>query len=245
MYAVRIALFAVVAFFVWSESALAQYTLVLKNGRRITVKEYREEGGMIKFYGLGGEIGIARDQVKAILKPGEKEERGMVVPGTEAARTAPAEAKPEEKEATAPKTPAEAKPVEQKGPSPEEKQAEERAKDEKEYQKKIRELTERLKSARDRYSMATRGSAGPEPSVLTDEQAIKARTQDLTSRLRDVQHAPSSGAPQVDVPRPGYSDRERQLSDLRNEIYQLEKQRDGLIEEMRQKNFETGSLFLE
>src|SRR3972149_5161018 len=86
----------------WSGTVLAQYTLVLKNGGRITVQTYREEGGMIKFQGLGGEIGLAKDPIKAILKPGEKEERGMVVPGLEGVRAAPAEAKPEGKEAAAP-----------------------------------------------------------------------------------------------------------------------------------------------
>ena len=43
----------------WCGIADAQYVLVLKNGRQITVQSYREDGTMIKFNGLGGEIGIA------------------------------------------------------------------------------------------------------------------------------------------------------------------------------------------
>ena len=37
----------------------AEYAVVLKNGRRITVKGYREETGRIMVYGLGGEFGIS------------------------------------------------------------------------------------------------------------------------------------------------------------------------------------------
>src|SRR3989338_10237411 len=68
----------------------AEYTLVLKNGRRITVQSYREEGCMIKFPGMGGEIGIARDQIQSILKAGEPESRGMSIIGLEKAPTLPA-----------------------------------------------------------------------------------------------------------------------------------------------------------
>jgi hypothetical protein len=48
--------------------ALADYTLILKNGRRITVETYRQEGRMIKFHALGGEIGISKDQIQSIEK---------------------------------------------------------------------------------------------------------------------------------------------------------------------------------
>lgn len=265
---------AIVALLSWSGTTLAQYTIVLKNGGRITVDSYWEDAGMVRFYGMGGEIGMAKDEIKTILKPGEKEERGMVVPGMESVGAVAPEAKPEEeKEGVAPKAPAEAKP-EGKTLSPEQKQAEERAKQEQEYQKRVRELTMQLKSARDRYLTATRGSASTNPTLLEGQQAIEARTQDLISRLRDAQHNPAgpsdaggvtlstppafSGtpptttelrpgavAPRVDAPLPGYSDKQRELSDLRNQIYQLEKERDKLIEEMRQKNFGTGALFLD
>ncbi|MBI2359157.1 MAG: hypothetical protein HYV04_09670, partial [Deltaproteobacteria bacterium] len=180
-------------------------------------------------------------------------------------------ARPEVKEATAPQAPGEAK-AEEKGPSPEDKSAEERAKEEKEYQKRVREVTERLKSARDRYLMATRGTSGPEPTVPTTQEEMRTRADDLISRLRDVQQGqagvtyepgldlpkPATGAPPTTVQTgpiqarpqagpapPGYTERQKQLSDLRNGIYQLEQERDRLIQEMKQKGFETGSLFLD
>jgi len=35
---------------------------------------------MIKVRGMGGEFGIAKDQIESIITPGADEERGMVVP---------------------------------------------------------------------------------------------------------------------------------------------------------------------
>ncbi len=133
--------------------------------------------------------------------------------------------------------------------SPEEKQAEEKAKEEKEYQSKVRQLTEQIKAARDRYSLATRGSSGPEPTLLNSEEAIKARTEDLSSRLRDArlipEFRPGATTPGVEVQPPTSSSKEREFSELRNQINQLTKQRETLIEEMRQKGFDTGGLFLD
>jgi len=221
---------------------------------------------MIKFRGLGGEIGISREQVQSILKAGEPQSRGMSLSGTERAPVEPATTGQEEKPG--------ASQTQEKVLSPEEKQAEEKAKEEKEYQSKVRQLTEQIKAVRDRYAVATRGSSGPEPTLLNSEEAIKARTDDLISRLRDVQHNPSgpsdaggiklstpspfsgvpptttehrpgTAAPRVDVPLPGYSNTEKALSDLRNQLNQLQKDREKLIEQMKQKNFETGSLFLD
>ena len=252
----------------WVGPLRADYTLVLKNGRRITVQSYREEGGMIKFHGLGGEVSIGREQIQAILKAGEGEERGMVLPGVGGPPAAPVgEAKVEEKR----ETPAEAK---EKILSPEQKLAEERAQEEKEYQRRVREITEQIKAARDRYYLATKGTSSPEPSLLQSEEAMRSRTDDLISRLRDAQHNPAGPSdaggvklltpspftsapptttelrpgevvPRVEPPVPTYTAKEKELSELRNQINQLQKERDRLIEEMKQKNFDTGSLFLE
>lgn len=261
----------------------ADYTLILKNGRRITVQAYREEGGMIKFGGLGGEIGISREQIQSIRKAGEPQSRGMSLLGTEKP-TAGDAATGQEKKLEAGKAPAgqakgevkETRPglPQDKVLSPEEKLAQERAKEEKEYQSKVGQLTEQIKALRDRYAVSTRGSSGPEPTLLNSEEAIKARTDDLLSRLRDAQHNPAgpsdaggiklstpssfAGAPptttelrpgqvvpRVDAPLPGYTGKEKELSDLRNQINQLTKERERLIQEMRQKGFGTGSLFLE
>ncbi len=258
----------------------ADYTLVLKNGRRITVQSYREDGGMIKFPGLGGEIGIGRDQVQSILKAGERETQGMSLSGTERPQGGPAtlgqEGKPEAGKGPAGQAVGEGKEAGagQKALSPEEKLAQERTKEEKDYQDKVKQITEQIKSARDRFALSTRGSSGPEPTLLNSEEAIRARTDDLISRLRDAQHNPSgpsdagginlltpspfSGVPptttelrpgqvvpRVDAPLPGYTGKEKELSDMRNQINQLTNDRERLIQQMKQKNFDTGGLFLE
>lgn len=254
------------ALFCWATAATAEYTIVLKNGRRITVQSYREEGGMIKAYGLGGEIGIRKEQIQSILEGGEQP--GIVSPKVESVPSGPP-GKPgiEEKKG---------RPVEPppRVSSPEEELKEERAKEEKGYQDKLTEITAQIKALRDQYALATRGTASPEPGLLQGENAIKARTDDLMSRWRDVQHNPAGSpdagpmrletpspfagqpstvtelrpgepGPEVDSPPPPYTVKEKELSDLRNQLIQLQKERETLIEEMKQKGFETGSLFLE
>ncbi len=258
------------------EPLFAEYTLVLKNGRRITVQSYREEGGMIKFPGMGGEIGISRQQIQSILKAGEPETRGMSLLGTERPSVVPPTTAREEKIEAGRAPVEEAKPCQAQeiALSPEEKLGGDRVKADGENQNKVRQLTDQIKSARDRFSLATRGSTGPEPTLLQSEEAIRARTDDLISRLRDAQHNPSgpsdaggvklstpstfSGAsptitelrpgeiiPRVDVPLPGYTGKEKDLSDIRNQVNRLQKERERLIEQMKQKNFDTGSLFLD
>src|SRR5262249_13353104 len=121
----------------WTVSVLADYTLVLNNGRRITVQTYREEDGMIKFHGLGGEIGIEKSQIQSIRNadPGELALEQTQLQGPVAISQAP------ERTLT---------PEEQK------------VKEEKEYQQKLLEVTSRLKEVRDRYSEMIRGTTSPE-----------------------------------------------------------------------------------
>lgn len=260
----------VAALLYWPYPLFADYTIILKNGRRITVESYREDGEMIKFSGLGGEIGISKSQVQSIEQAGVKG-RGMVVPGEEIVPARPApETEKVKVEKEKEERPGEAK---EKGLSPEEQLAQERAKEEKEYQERLSKITGEIKSLRDRYALAARGTTSAEPGLLDSEQAIRKRTEDLNSRLRDSQYDPArAGAaggltlnapspfasqpptslelrpgavvPRVDVPPPPYSETERELSDLRNQITRLENERKMLIEEMRQKNFDTGSFFL-
>ncbi len=256
------------ALFCWAGAATAEYTIVLKNGRRITVQSYREEGGMIRAYGLGGEIGIGKDQIQSIVKGGESEEPGMISPRVEGAPSRPAGKAGIEEKRERPVEPRE------RVSSPEEQSREQRAQEEKAYQDKLKEITAQIKALRDQYALATRGKTGPEPSLLQGEEAIKARTDDLMSRLRDVQHNPAGPAdagpirletpspfaglpptvtelrpgepaPGVHSPPPAYTAKERELSDLRKQLIELQKEREALIEEMKQKGFETGSLFLE
>jgi hypothetical protein len=248
----------------FAELVFAQYTLVLKNGRRIVVQSYREEGGVIKFSSFGGEIEIKKDQVQSILKVGEAPVQ---------ANDAPLRAAPEA--ADAKRTgPASKEGPSQKVKTPAEQSAEERAKEEKEYQRKVQQITEEIRSVRDRYLLLARGKPGPDPTILDSEEAMKARTDDLNSRLRDVQNRdaipsdaggvrlstpspftgvspdiialnPSTASPSVSPPAPSYSEREKELSDLRNQMGRLERERDQLIQEMKQKDFDTASLFLE
>ncbi len=62
---------AIICLLVGQSPAEAQYVIVLKNGREITVQNYREEGGMVKFFGLGGEISISKDQIQTIRRADE------------------------------------------------------------------------------------------------------------------------------------------------------------------------------
>ena len=157
-------------------------------------------------------------------------------------------------------------------PAPEISPADERAKEEQEYQQRAREITEQLKAAKDRYLSASRGTSSPDPMLLTGDEAIRMREDDLSSRLRDQQHNPGGPAdaggvklanpspftgqppvmtelrpgeviPRVEPPAPVYSERERDISGLRNQVNELVKERQRLIEEMRQKNLQTGNLF--
>lgn len=287
----RIPPLGLLALFCWTGSLYADYTLLLKNGRRITVKSYREEGGIIKVYRLGGEMGFRRDQIESIIRVEEGEGQRASLPdlpvrglpaqqqagtqtgaGKSSGKTIGARRGGEKVANPGPlgKREVEEKkdePVDIKGKAktPEELRAEKRAKEEKKYQKRVREITARIKTLMDRYSLATGRASGPEPRLLNSEEAIKGRTADLMSRLRDRQYNPAGPSrvelftggsktrelrrgvvrPRVRVPLPAYSAKEKELSNLRAQTHQLRAERERLIQEMRRKKFDTGSLFLE
>ena len=236
-----------VSFFIgwWTAPVAADYSLVLKNGRRITVESYREEGRMIKFYGLGGEIGISKDQIQSIEKVGQ------VQPSLQSTQLDEPAAAPQFAERTL---------------SPEE----EKAKEERAYQQKLLEITSQLKEVRDRYSQLLRGTTSPEPTALVTEEQIKASQADVISRFRDATSRPSEPAPvRLLTPSPFSSlpptiieeqppprapttyenlptnETQKEFSELRNQANELEREREKLINEMRQKNMSVGSLFLE
>ena len=243
----------------------ADYTLVLKNGRRLTIESYREEAGMIKFRGLGGEIAIPRDQIESIQDAGDKAATGFSVP-TRAEPPRTATPQPTLNPNLGPKA------VEQTPGT--QKPDDARAQEEKEYQEKLRAITERLKQLREQYALETRGNTGPEPHLFTSEEAFRGHQQDLLSRLKDAQNNPgpvadagpvnlvtsaTEGAPPRTreirpesrtepigpPPIENYTPREKLLSNLRRDIAEAQKQRQQLIDEMRAKNFDTGSLFIE
>ena len=257
------------------EPVLAEYALLLKNGRRIVVESYREERGMVKFPAFGGEIGIETEQIQTIVKVGEGDPRGTIVPSHESSLPgAPTVTREANKPATGVGKAAER--PQGKIQTPEEKLSEERAKEEKEYLKKLEAITEQIKAARDRYALATRGNTGPEPAFFTSPEAFSGQQDDLISRLRDAQHnplgprdaeppkfltpSPFSGVaptttevapplvgpgPRADFPLPSYTPKQKELSELRDQINQLTDERERLIQQMREKNFDTGSLFLQ
>jgi len=230
----------------WTGVAQAQYLLVLKNGRQIHVQSYRDDGSMIKFSGLGGEIAISKNQVQTIRRAEEGDRLGSL---SLSVNQVPTTVAPEP-----PPRPTKAPDVKPPSVSAGDGQlAKKRAEEEKAYQEKVKELTEQLKSLRERYSMMTRGTKGSEPSFFTTEEAFKGHQDDLLSRLRDAQNraqglptgsAATSPPFSLDAP-PPYTEKEKELSDLRTRIAQVENDRQKMIDEMKAKNFETGSLFLD
>jgi hypothetical protein len=226
--------------------ANAQYVVVLKNGRQLTVQNYREEGTMIKFSGLGGEIAISKDQVETIRR----------AEASESASTPPLSMDRSPVQTPQERSPTPSVPSETKAPQPvasEQDRAKKRAQEAKAYEDKLKDLTGQLKELRDRYSLMTRGNQGPEPSFFTTEEAFKGQQDDLISRLRDAQYraqglptgsAATSPPFSLNAP-PAYTARQKELSDMRSRINQVESDRQAIIDEMRAKGFEVGSLFLE
>ena len=166
----------------WIGQCEAQYVLILNNGRQITVQSYREDAGMIKFQGFGGEIGISKGQVKAIRKSAGTADGGLTIPASmpEPVNTADSSSPPSSPSAARPEPPL----------SPEEQ----RAKEEQDYQRKLIDVNERLKAARDSYSETIRGTTSSDPSLLTTEAQMKARQDDIVSRALDAQYKPSDPA---------------------------------------------------
>ena len=230
----------------WCTIAHAQYVLVLKNGRQIAVQSYREDGPVIRFSGLGGEVAISKDQVQSIRRGGESE-RGAVSVAPElpsAPPSPPAPASTSESAQTSPDL----------APAPMSSETSAgRAEEERAYQRKVKELTGQLKGLRERYALLTRGNTGPEPKLFTTEEEFRGHQEDLLSRLRDAQYRAQglpSGADATSPPfslnaPPAYSEKQKELSELRRRISDVENARQKLIDEMKAKNFETGSLFLD
>jgi len=215
-------------------TAFADYTLVLKNGRRITAQSYREEGSTIKIHGLGGEFGIPKDQIQTILKGEQTEQRGLSISDLEASAppsSAPAQepAPMPARDAAQPSSPGEIEPA----VNDEEK---------KEYQKRLAEVTQKLETAKQEYFNATQG--GGSSSNVTKE-GFQGWIADLGSRIRDSQNVPGGGGPASTPPMRGYeapvyTPKQKELSDLRKQIDTLQKERDNLIQEMKSKNIPTG-----
>ena len=218
----------------WSSVAQAQHVIVLKNGRQITAQSYREEGSTVKIQGLGGEFGIPKDQIQSISKAGQGERPGLNIIDLETtSRQTSIPQKPSlppARDARAPTTPTETKSATD-------------IEEEKEYQKRLAEVTEKLGAAREDYFKATQGG-GTSSNVSRD--GMRAWTMDIASRIHDSQKVPGGGGPPNTPPAspyaPNYTPKEKELSDLRIKIDDLQKERDNLIQEMKSKNIPTGAL---
>jgi hypothetical protein len=234
----------------WCGVADAQYVLVLKNGRQIIVQSYREDGAMIRFSGLGGEAAIGKDQVQSIRRAGQSDRDAVSTLNLDRPSPPPPAPAP-----SAPSASTKAPEITPPAPSPmsDEQVPSSRAEEEKAYLKMVKELNEQLKELRERYALATRGNKGPEPVLFTSEEAFRGHQEDLLSRLRDAQFkaqglpsgANATSPPFSLDPPPAYSEKQRELSELRNRIAELENRREKLVDEMKAKNFDTGSLFLD
>lgn len=218
--------FSVLALLLWPASLFGEYTLIFNNGRRITVESYREEGGMIKFQGLGGEIGIAKDQIESILKSGPTDTRGLVVPKAGDAPSAVQKDEPSSSPSRQETTEAKKSAGEPRNLPPED----ERARAEGEYQLKLNRITAELESLKNRYLTAGKG-VDPSENTLTSQKAMEAWATELSSKIKDSAKLPVSE----------YSPKERELSELRKQIDELQKEREKVVQEMKERGFETSS----
>ena len=218
--------------------AFADYTILLKNGRKFITQSFRQEGGMIKFYGYGGEISLRKDQIQAIRPAGEAKP-----PEEEPFRSGPAtvaDHKMPDLESNRPQV-VEDKVVKKEIQSVKQEDA---------YRQRIKKIDNQLKELRAQYATETRGNTGVDPIFFTTEEAFRGHQEDLLSRLRDAQYKAqglaSGGAAQSPPlstnPPPAYTEKQKLLSDLRNQLHALESERELVIAEMKENNIDTGSL---
>jgi hypothetical protein len=225
----------------------ADYTIVLKNGRRFNVQNFREEAGIVKLHGFGGEISIPKDQIQTI-KPAVGAKSSTEAPLRSAPVTVPKDRVPA-LERTNTATP-------QNLTENQRDEAKEITKpDVKEnaYRQLIKKIDDQLKELRGRYAAETRGNTGVEPFLFTTEEAFRGHQEDLLSRLRDAQYKaqglPSGGEAQSPPfstnPPPAYTEKEKLLSHLRKQITELESERERVIAEMKRNDMDVSSLSLD
>jgi hypothetical protein len=210
----------------------ADYTIVLKNGRRMTVQSYREEGSTIKVPALGGEFGIPKEQIETILNAGQTAGQGLNISDLATSkRESPTVQKPTR--ILSPDSQNSAVPINASSPA--------NAEEAKDYQKRLSEVSQKLELAKQQYYTATQGG-GTASNV--SKEGLKAWAMDLASRIHDSQKMPGGGGAQSSPPSqpyaPSYTAKEKELSNLRIQIDGLQKERDELIDEMNSKNIPVG-----
>ena len=224
--------------------AWADYTIVLKNGRQFNAQDFREQSGRITFHSFGGEISIPKDQIQTISPAGGAKSVTEAPPRSAPGTVSETELPPiERKKAVAQKHPDNPGSEEKEIPKPS-------VKEEDAYRQLIKKIDDQLKELRGRYATETRGNAGLDPFLFTTEEAFRGHQEDLLSRLRDAQYKaqglPSGGDAQSPPfstnPPPAYTEKQKLLSDLRNQLNGLENERERVIAEMKRNNMDTGSL---
>jgi len=237
---------------------------------------------------MGGEISIAKEDVQSIIPAVEGQATRQVPPQADVVPGEPPELGPLEEKL--------ARPGQQQGMAgmkdeplatnekvltPEEIKAAERAEEEKEYQRRIEQLTHQITAVENSYAKARRGGRKGDIRagicISNCDGFTAAQAADLNSRLKDrlydparargsaivetKTHSPFAGAPpriskyrateikpttpRVSVPLPPYTEKEWKFSKLKREIERLNDKRDRLIQEMREKGYDSGSLFLQ
>jgi hypothetical protein len=193
----------------------ADYVLVLKNGRQITVQSYRDEGKTIKFNSLGGVITLNKDQIQTIRKSGgdEGQETGLPTPTNPPSRSDDA------------RQPASDSPQIKATEATDSIRADQTVEDAavQELEKKLKEITDQLETAQRQYVDATQGGSG---SASATPAGYRALTADLMSRLKEKRGAANSE----------YEPQEREIRDLRIAIDKLQTERDALVEELKSKS---------
>src|SRR5688572_13878316 len=235
---------ATAALFLNNLPLFADYTIVLKNGRRFNVQNFREEAGIVKLHGFGGEISIPKDQIQTI-KPAVGAKSPTEAPLRSAPVTVPGDGVPalERTNTATPQNLTE----NQRGEAKEITKPDVK---EDAYRQLIKKIDDQLKELRGRYAAETRGNTGVEPFLFTTEEAFRGHQEDLLSRLRDAQYKaqglPSGGQAQSPPfstnPPPAYTEKQKLLSDLRNQITELESERERVIAEMKRNDMDTSSL---
>lgn len=211
------ALLSLVILAAWTGLAHGQYLVTLKNGRQLAVQSYRDEGSTVKILGLGGELGIPKDQIQSISKSGAADRPGLSITNIESAgRAAPAPTKA---------TPSAPSSGPSDFPSTVDGKPAVSGAEVLEYRRRLFEVTQKLEAARKRYLDAS--GAGNTGSSFSRE-GISAWTADLTSRIQDSQQG-SGGSTR-------YTAKGKELSDMRVEINALEKEQNALLQEMQSKN---------
>ncbi len=176
----------------------ADYILILKNGRTINVKAYKEEGDVIILSSYCGEISIAKEDVQSIIPAVEGLATRQVSPQADVVPGGPPEIGLGEEKLARPGRDQgmegmkdEPLATKEKVLTPEEIEAEERAKEEKEYQEMYKDIPRQFKSRTELRWLMTKGTTNPDPTLIESLKILNARIDDINSRMKDSQHNPT------------------------------------------------------